>query len=107
MQSMDHPQSLIQSAFLNKAPPQVSHSNLSISLAQIESYIVTQIECGMSLLFHLGRTTPFDDRHIGRKLELLEAEDQEKLAVRNHFIALGTKLIILSKRIIQFLFLFI
>ena len=99
MQSMDHPQSLIQSASPNKAPPQVSHFNLSISLAQIE--------CGMSLLFHLGRTTPFDDRHIGRKLELLEAEDQEKLAVRNHFIALGTKLIILSKRIIQFLFLFI
>ena len=37
---------------------------------------------------NLGRTTPFDDRHIGRKLELLEAEDEEKLAVRNHFISI-------------------
>jgi len=51
---------------------------------------------------NLGRTTPFDDRHIGRKLELLEAEDEEKLAVRNHFIATTIwhyRLIIRSKRI--------
>jgi len=40
-----------------------------------------------------GRTTPFDDRHIGRKLELLEAEDEEKLAVRNHFIIATTFII--------------
>lgn len=40
-----------------------------------------------------GRTTPFDDRHIGRKLELLEAGDEEKLAVRNQIYSIKTVMI--------------
>ena len=55
--------------------------------APTQFYVLASIVCPILTFFNLGRTTPFDDRHIGRKLELLEAEDEEKLAVRNHFIA--------------------